>query len=55
MEIIVVTTVLVVTHAVVFVGGIAWTRRQLKKDPAKLDALVAQAKDLRDKLRSQTT
>lgn len=42
---------LAVYTGVVFVGGIAWTRRQLKKNPEKVAALVAESKELRDRVR----
>lgn len=46
-------TAFVLSNVGAFVGGIAYTRRQLKKDPAKLEGLIAEAKELRDKVRSR--
>lgn len=48
-----VLTAFVLSNVGAFVGGIHYARRQLKKDPAKLENLIAEAKELRDKVRSR--
>lgn len=44
---------LVVSHVAAIYAGGAYVRRQLKKDPAKLEKMIADAKALRDKVQKK--
>jgi hypothetical protein len=46
-------TAFVLSNVGAFYAGGHFVRQQLKKDPAKLEKLIADAKALRDKIRSR--